>query len=149
MDAIAIVSNSSNENSKCNTANGNEIANKPQNANAVTVQDSKQGKGVRVSNKSFENTSDSRKSSIGSKSGSKFLMCRTSSIAEPTQEQIRTEARGLVEVVRELTGLSHTMSQVRIIQIHSYLFISFYQTLEKNIANLSLIMILNHSRQRL
>ena len=126
VDAIAIVSNSSNENSKCNTANGNEIANKPQNANAVNVQDSKQGKGVRVSNKSFENTSDSRKSSIGSKSGSKFLMCRTSSIAEPTQEQIRTEARGLVEVVRELTGLSHTMSQVRVIKICSNLFLTSY-----------------------
>ena len=112
VDAIAIVSNSSKNTSKVNSTNGNEIAAKNQNANAVDVQDSKPGKGVRVSHKSLEKTSDSRKSSIGSRSGSKFLMCRTSSIAEPTQEQIRTEARGLVEVVRELTGLSHTMSQV-------------------------------------
>ena len=112
VDAIAIVCNTSKDNSKCNTMNGNEIATKTQTTNAVDVQDSKPGKGVRMSNKSIENTSSSRKSSIGSKSGSKFLMCRTSSVAEPTQEQIRTEARGLVEVVRELTGLSHTMSQV-------------------------------------
>ena len=66
-----------------------------------------------MNNKVIEKRPESRKSSVSSsKGGSKFLMCRTSSIAEPTLEQMRTEARGLVEVVRELTGLSHTMSQV-------------------------------------
>ena len=102
------------ENPTCNNTNGNEIVNNLQNSNAVNIQDSKQGKITRMNNKVIEKHSDSRKSSVSSNKGSsKFLMCRTSSIAEPTLEQMRTEARGLVEVVRELTGLSHTMSQVK------------------------------------
>ena len=110
---MAIVSNTSTNHLTCNNANGNEIATKPPNTNAVNVQDSKQGKSKRMNNKVIEKHSNSRKSSVSScKGSSNFLMCRTSSIAEPTLEQMRTEARGLVEVVRELTGLSHTMSQV-------------------------------------
>ena len=112
VEAIAIVSNKSKDNSKCNKSKGNEIATKNQPSNSVNVQESRQGKGIRVT-RSIENHSDSRKSSVGSMSGSMWPKCsRAGSVADPTPEQIRTEARGLVEVVRELTGLSHTVSQV-------------------------------------
>ena len=116
VDAIAIVSNNSKESSKskCNTSNGNEIAPRIQ---AVNVQESRQGKGIRVT-RSVENHCDSRKSSVSSAGGSMFSKCRTGSVADPTSEQIRTEARGLVEVVRELTGLSHTVSQVSYSLVH-------------------------------
>ena len=114
VEAIAIVSNKSKDNSKCNKSKGNEIATKNQTSNSVNVQESKQGKGIKVT-RSIENHSDSRKSSVGSMggSGTMWTKCsRTGSLVDPTPEQIRTEARGLVEVVRELTGLSHTVSQV-------------------------------------
>ena len=102
--------------SKRNNVNGNENVNKNEvKATAKAPDSSQQGRGVRLPPRAtIEKLGDSRKSSVSSTSGAQMWpKCRTSSLADPTPEQVRTEARGLVEVVRELTGLSHTVSQVR------------------------------------
>ena len=114
VDAIAIVNDQAKSMRNNVNGNGNSTKNEAK-AIAKTQDSSQQGKGVRLPPRaSIEKHGDSRKSSVSSTSGSQMWpKCRTSSLADPTPEQVRTEARGLVEVVRELTGLSHTVSQVR------------------------------------
>ena len=115
VDAITIV-NDQTKSKRNNNVNGNENVNKKDAKAIAKAQDSsQQGRGVRLPPRAtIEKQGDSRKSSVSSTSGAQMWpKCRTSSLADPTPEQVRTEARGLVEVVRELTGLSHTVSQVR------------------------------------
>ena len=115
VDAITIVNDQA-KSKRNNKVNGNENVNKNEaKAIAKTQDSSQQGKGVRLPPRAaIDKHGDSRKSSVSSTSGAQMWpKCRTSSLADPTPEQVRTEARGLVEVVRELTGLSHTVSQVR------------------------------------
>ena len=137
VDAITIVNDQAK--SKRNKVNGNENVNKNEaKATAKAPDSSQQGRGVRLPPRAtIEKHGDSRKSSVSSTSGAQMWpKCRTSSLADPTPEQVRTEARGLVEVVRELTGLSHTVSQVRQIlkaRHHKGLYIldSFWKALSK------------------